>query len=368
MGLSLDSSHHSLEEIVDFLIIGGGVAGLSAANRLCDLGRVPVIVEAGSYPMHKVCGEFLSPEALPLLAHWSIQPHCPIVRAHFFAGQQEFVFPLPVQAGSLARYELDASLVRHAQERGACFLCRTQVVALTQKEEGGEPLYFAELSSGKTVRARNIFVGSGRLTSQKQLGKPFVPRFFGFKAHFSGLDLDQTLQMYALPGAYLGISNIDQNVVNVAGLVKVDATAEAPQEWIERLLNQKGAARLKETLSGLTRVYPEWMTVYAPSFGQRTLPDWPNAYFIGEAAGTIPPATGDGLGMAITSGVMAADYALQKDWRGFKKAWHKRYGPRIAAGKFLHEVISRPSIATLAMRASRLFPLLARTLFSMTRE
>ncbi len=45
--------------IEDCVIVGGGVAGLSAANRLADAGLSPLIVEASKYPAHRICGEFL---------------------------------------------------------------------------------------------------------------------------------------------------------------------------------------------------------------------------------------------------------------------------------------------------------------------
>jgi len=370
MGLSLDDSHHTLDGVIDFLIIGGGVAGLSAANRLCDLGLSPVVVEAGDYPAHKVCGEFLSPEVLPILADWSIVPPCTIRNVHFFAGKEEFCFQLPEPAGSLSRYELDTLLVKRAEANGARFLCNTKVDSLIYPEGKIGQHYIAHLSTGRTCRARNIFVGSGRVTSQNDSKVTFKPQFFGFKAHFSGIELQESLQMHALPGAYLGISNVERGIANVACLADVSSISKtlSPQECVKKVFNLPGATQILEILSRGTMVNDDWMTVFAPAFGKRTMPNWEHAYFVGEAAGTIPPATGDGLGMAITSGVMAANFAVKRDWQGFRDNWNKRYTTRMIVGKFLHRIVTKPAVASWMISASKLFPTIPHTVFYMTRE
>ncbi len=58
--------------VEDCVIIGGGVAGLCAANYLTDAGLRPLIIESGNFPSHRICGEFLSHESLPILQNWQI--------------------------------------------------------------------------------------------------------------------------------------------------------------------------------------------------------------------------------------------------------------------------------------------------------
>ena len=54
------------------LIIGGGLAGLTAAIHLSSIGIKVTVVEKNSYPKHKVCGEYISNEVLPYLKSLSI--------------------------------------------------------------------------------------------------------------------------------------------------------------------------------------------------------------------------------------------------------------------------------------------------------
>ncbi len=56
------------DEHFDIAVIGGGPAGTSAAITAARFGARVVIFEARSFPRHKVCGEFISAEALGVLA------------------------------------------------------------------------------------------------------------------------------------------------------------------------------------------------------------------------------------------------------------------------------------------------------------
>ena len=56
-----------METNPDVLIIGGGLAGLSAAIHLSQKDLKVILIEKSSYPRHKVCGEYISNEILPYL-------------------------------------------------------------------------------------------------------------------------------------------------------------------------------------------------------------------------------------------------------------------------------------------------------------
>src|SRR5215475_14451205 len=52
----------------DLAVVGGGPAGTSAAITAAGYGATVLLLEKGSFPRSKVCGEFVSAEALALLA------------------------------------------------------------------------------------------------------------------------------------------------------------------------------------------------------------------------------------------------------------------------------------------------------------
>lgn len=353
---------------IDFLIIGGGIAGLSVVNRLVDLAETPVLIEASDYPSHRICGEFLSPESLPYLEDWGIIPTSRIKKTTFFTENRVFDFTFPKEAASMSRYELDKQLCDRAKKNGATIITNMKVVSLTAVVNSPKTQYEAKLSDGTTILARNVFVGGGRFFNFSQNNiKPTMP-YFGFKAHFSGIDSKDTLEMHAVENGYLGISPIEKNVVNVACLAKVTEKITNPEKFIEDFLNNKSLTHVNEKLKSGKMIFDRWLFTEAPTFEAKCNPHLKNIYFIGDAAGSIAPATGNGLGMAITSGYMAADYAVSEDSLLFHKAWKKRYGSRIKRGHLLHQVMMSKMLTKFSFFICKHAPFIPKIIFSSTRE
>ena len=58
----------------DSIIIGGGLAGLTAAIGLRNCGVSVLLIEKHDFPRHKVCGEYVSNEVLPILEAFGLDP------------------------------------------------------------------------------------------------------------------------------------------------------------------------------------------------------------------------------------------------------------------------------------------------------
>jgi flavin-dependent dehydrogenase len=111
----------------DHLIIGGGLAGSMLGLRLADAGKEVTLLEKESGPHHKVCGEFLSREAVDYLRGAGIDPlalgaaSLRIVR--LAAGRTVVEAELPFPALSLSRRVLDEALLTRAEQSG-CHVLR----------------------------------------------------------------------------------------------------------------------------------------------------------------------------------------------------------------------------------------------------
>src|SRR5579863_1202127 len=98
-------------------IIGGGLSGLAlgAALRRAD---VPVtIFEAGDYPRHRVCGEFITGLDPATVARLGIGEHLSDARPHrtvtyFLRGRPLRPYALPAPALGISRHALDSRLAR----------------------------------------------------------------------------------------------------------------------------------------------------------------------------------------------------------------------------------------------------------------
>src|SRR5580692_4187059 len=108
--------------VVDHLIIGGGPAGAMAALRLAEAGCRVTLLEKERGAHHKVCGEFLSREAVDYLHHAGISPRAlggtPIRFLRLSSGSHATQIALPFPALSLSRRVLDAALLQRAEDHG----------------------------------------------------------------------------------------------------------------------------------------------------------------------------------------------------------------------------------------------------------
>jgi menaquinone-9 beta-reductase len=349
---------------VNFAVIGGGVAGLCAAIRLTELGEKPTVIEGGTYPAHKICGEFLSPECINVLKRWDIHP-VPIFKALFRTEDECLDFTFPSSAGGMSHTQLDPALANLALSGGATIKTNTQVSAFHPKQSSDEN-HLMTLSTGETIEASHVIVATGRIPSYS-IKAPSLP-YIGFKAHFKDIAYTDCLEMFSFPGAYLGIAPIGENHYNVACLACIEETIKfpTPQDYIENFISQH--RHLYECLSQGEKLFDRWMVAPIPSFGIKETPAWLDTYFIGDAATTIPPACGDGLSMGISGGRLAAEYAVRHQTEEFKKMWTKRCSSQIFWAKFLHQLMLNPSYGSALFRLIHRFPYLSQKLFTLTRQ
>ncbi len=316
-------------------VIGGGPAGSCAAIRALACGQAVEVFEKSAFPRHKVCGEFLSPEAAPLLDSlgvWSpldaIGPaRIREVRLHF--GDRVKTWRLSEPAYGISRYALDDLLRRHAVERGAVWIREAH-----------------PLDSAPAV------IACGR-----RLAGSKGNRLFGFKAHFSG-PADDAVDLYFFNGCYLGVSAVESGRINVCGL--------APESYLQRFSFDLDAlvsahSPIEARLRPFSRAM-EWLTT-GPLLFTSALPSSPRRhYYCGDALGFIDPFTGSGMVSAMWTGKLAGEAAVS----GLSAAEHLAACRRVLWAQYRFSAIARKAIETgIAGLAAAWIP--GRLLFRLTR-
>ena len=119
-----------------------------------------------------------------------------------------------------------------------------------------------------------------------------------------------------------------------------------------------------------------WQSVGALAFGVRGT-DAHDILNVGDAAGLIAPLTGDGIGMALQSGLMCAQHVMRylngKSLaaglkQGYARDWHAAFAGRIRLAGALQSLALRPPLLRMLLQVMPRVPALGQWLIDKTRS
>lgn len=305
-------------------IVGGGIAGLSLAVGLRAV-EVPVTLrEAGRYPRHRLCGEFVNGVSDATLAKLGLGGLFDDARVHsdmtwWSKGEKiaEAELERPVRA--LSRWEMDRRMSELFVEQEGSLLCGERVSC--------------EPSEGRVWAA-------GRKL-QKKTG------WLGLKAHFLGLETCSGLEMHLGNGGYVGLTPVEGGRVNVCGLFRQNDSSQG--KGSERLLSYLRECGLEGLVARLREAEADEVSVTGISgIGFGAQGQHSELLALGDAERMIPPFTGNGMSMAFEASECAVDplvdYSLGKrGWRDTSSLigtrLQERFQKRITLARGLHGFI-----------------------------
>lgn len=324
----------------NIVIAGGGIAGLSCLNVLLDHGLNPLLLEAGTIGSPKICGEFLAPSAVAVLREWGMEFSQKIDQVHFFIENQTASFRFDQPAGAVARSEAEIFLAMRARKKGGRIqencLIKEMIPATT------EAPYCFYLDSGEKILANTVFFATGKLANTTIRPK-FI--YWGMSTHVSSILSPATLCMYSAKDIYLGIIPISSTTSNIACLVKNKLMEKMNSCSIlfRELMNSHPG--LKQLSAEFNLENADWLQCPMPRFGMRKLPQWPRAFWLGDAIVSFPPAAGLGFAHGINSAVMAAEYFLKNNSAAYRKICAQETKQKLWIAKCLNQILLNPFIA-----------------------
>ncbi|HEY1663428.1 MAG TPA: FAD-dependent monooxygenase [Verrucomicrobiae bacterium] len=267
-------------------IIGGGLAGLSLGIALRKRAIPVTVLEAGNYPRHRVCGEFVSGHGLEVLEALGLKSaflDAGAVEARsagFFAGNfSSPIHQLSPAALCLSRFTMDKLLADEFQKLGG-------ELSVGERWNGG--------SEDGVVRA------SGRQLKPVENGW----RWFGLKAHATNVSPVADLEMHLFKNSYIGICKLAGGEVNLCGLFRRNGQQDLPKNGFDLLRGEPGS-RLRERLSSAQFDEDSLCSVAGLSLTPRRA-SARSEVCLGDALTMIPPVTGNGMSLAFESARLAA--------------------------------------------------------------
>lgn len=335
----------------EITIAGGGLAGLSLAVALRGRGVPVTVLEAGHYPRHRVCGEFISGVSGETLEALGIRDLFDDVRRHrslcwYEEGHVMHRDTLPEPALGISRFVLDERLRRRVEELGGAV--RTRIRAMP-------------------VPTKGMVWAAGR--------RPRTGPWIGLKAHVRDLPMSADLEMHAGRNGYAGMAGVEDGWVNVCGLFRLDRSMESRgPDLLPAYLEAGGNRRIAEQLRQAEWRDDSFCAVAGFELGRQEVV--PGLLCVGDAESMIPPFTGNGMSMAFQAAGIACEPLVC--WANGEVAWQamanqvraalrRRFRRRLAVARGLHRVLFDASGRSLlhVLSSSRMLPF--RPMFALVR-
>lgn len=352
-------------------IIGGGLAGLTAAIHLSKMGLKVILIEKNEYPKHKVCGEYISNEVISYFDWLSLTISelnpTSISKLHFSTASGKSIYcDLPLGGFGISRFALDSFLFKKALEMG-CEVIQDNVENITFDNDN-----FTITTTNNRVLNSEIVIGAfgKRSNIDLKLNRNFIQKksyWLAVKAHYSGNFPNDLVGLHNFEGGYCGVSKVENDAINICYLASYKTFKNYKN--IEEYQNQVVVKNphLDLILKKSQLLFEKPLTISQISFDKKeTVKE--HILMVGDTAGLIHPLCGNGMAMAIHSAQIASQLIIkyckgEVKSRGelekkYIKEWNSNFEERLRMGRYLAFLLQKQTLSAILMKILIKFPLL----------
>jgi flavin-dependent dehydrogenase len=320
-------------------------------------------LERETLPQHKVCGEFLSQEAVASLRSLQVEPEAfgalPIRRVRLADSHRVTTGELPFLAMSLTRKRLDEELLQLA-ERTAVRVVRGSRVKHVERE--GE-LWSVETDQD-SVAAKAVFLATGK---HDVTGRPrpsgSQPGLVGFKMYYKlapqhAAELAGHIELSLFRSGYGGMMIMEDGTANFCCLMRRADVQRHGSRWESMIAAmQQDCPNFAERLVRAEPLLAKPLAVSSIPYGYLRAAGSDGVWSLGDQAAVIPSFTGDGMSIALHSGQLAAAMYLEgADAESFQRRLYQNLNRQVRLATVLSRGLLWAPSRSMFVAAVRLWP------------
>ncbi len=343
------------------LIVGGGLAGLIAANYLASADVEVIVIEKKKYPFHRVCGEYISNETIPFLKSLNLFPfefNPPNITKFQLTSVNGKSAQLPLDLGGfgISRYTFDDFLYRKALDKGVKFLLNTEAdQILFDKNQ-------FQVKAGEYLLEGDVVIGSFGKRSRLDISlkREFIQKrspYAGVKYHIRTDQPADQISLHNFKDGYCGISQVEDQKFTLCYLThRNNLKKYGSIRSMEEAVLYKNPF-LKSLFLNAEFLYDRPEVINEISFATKQPVD-NHALMAGDAAGMITPLCGNGMALAIHSSKIVSELVLRFARKEinreqmeliYSKKWNELFACRLWAGRQIQQLFGAEWTSNLAV-------------------
>ena len=353
----------------DVVIVGGGLAGLVSSIDLAQRGKSILVIEKKNFPLHKVCGEYLSNEVRPYLERLGFVPENLGAKkiSRFMISSIDgtsSTCEMVMGGFSISRYLLDKELYSIALNSGVTIVTDTLVENVIFLNEN----QFQVNTANKNYYAKVVIGAYGKRSNlDKEIRSQFFYKrtnYVGVKCHFKGQHEDDLVSLHNFEGGYCGVSKIENGLLNISYLTtnKVVKRYKNIKE-LEQIHLSKNP-HLHAVFKNADSTFNKSLVISQINFGIKKTVE-KHVLMVGDAAGMIHPLCGNGMAMAIHGAKICVEHVFQflnekksrveMEWN-YSNNWDKQFKTRLTLGKYIEPLFGNKWTSSLAIKPLKMLP------------